>query len=313
MADLPEKVVVREVMPRDGLQNIKEFIPTATKIEMVNRLIDCGFQIIEVTSFVHPKWIPQLRDAEEVVQQVKKSDKTKCVALVPNAKGVERAIRSGGVDGVGITMAVSETHNRKNLGMSRKDSMKQAKMAFELATDAGLEFVGGTSVAFGCPMEGKVPFEDLKWVVDNYVEIGARTVRFGDSTGMANPKQIKEYMEKLTSLFSEIEFGLHLHDTRGMGLANVFAGLEAGVTFFDGAVCSLGGCPFAPGATGNIDTIELVHMLHQMGIETGIDLDKLIDVGRFVETVMGRELHSSILRAGTVEDLHDPASVCCPK
>ena len=313
MADLPEKVVVREVMPRDGLQNIKEFIPTATKIEMVNRLIDCGFQIIEVTSFVHPKWIPQLRDAEEVIQQVKKSDKTKCVALVPNAKGVERAIQSGGVDGVGITMAVSETHNRKNLGMSRKDSMKQAKMAFELATDAGLEFVGGTSVAFGCPMEGKVPFEDLKWVVDNYVEIGARTVRFGDSTGMANPKQIKAYMEKLTSLFPEIEFGLHLHDTRGMGLANVFAGLEAGVTFFDGAVCSLGGCPFAPGATGNIDTIELVHMLHQMGIETGIDLDKLIEVGRFVETVMGRELHSSILRAGTVEDLHDPASVCCPK
>ncbi len=312
MTKLPKKVKVREVMLRDGIQNIKEFIPTATKVEILNKLVDCGFEIMEITSFVHPKWMPQMKDAEEVVRQAKKTDRTKYVALVPNARGVERAVKCGGLDGVGITMAVSESHNQKNVGMSRKDSMKQVKLAYDMATDAGLEFVGGTSVAFGCPMEGKVPFEDLLWVVENYVEIGARTVRFGDTTGMANPRQVGEYMERLTEKFPEIEFNLHLHNTRGMGLPNVLAGLEAGVSFIDGAICGLGGCPYAPGATGNIDTIDLVHMLHQMGIETGIDLTRLIEVGRFVESVMGRELYSSILRAGTVEDLCDPEAVHCP-
>lgn len=312
MFKIPGKVKVREVVLRDGIQNIKEFIPTATKVEILNKLVDCGFEIIEVTSFVHPKWVPQLRDAEEVVRQAQKSDKTQYVALVPNAKGVERAIKCGGLDGVGITMAVSESHNLKNVGMSRKDSMKQVKLAFDLATEAGLEFVGGTSVAFGCPMEGMVPFKELLWVVENYVDIGVKTVRLGDTTGMANPRQVGEYMEKLTTQFPEIEFNLHLHDTRGMGLANVLAGLQAGVTFIDGAIGGLGGCPYAPAATGNIDTIEIVHMLHQMGIETGIDLNRLIEVGRFVESVMGRQLYSSILRAGTVDDLHKPDAVKCP-
>lgn len=312
MTKLPKKVKVREVVLRDGIQNIKEFIPTATKVEILNKLVDCGFEIMEITSFVHPKWMPQMKDAEEVVRQAKKTDRTKYVALVPNARGVERAIKCGGLDGVGITMAVSESHNQKNVGMSRKESMQQVKLAYDMATGAGLEFVGGTSVAFGCPMEGKVPFEDLLWVVENYVEIGARTVRFGDTTGMANPRQVGEYMERLTEKFPEIEFNLHLHNTRGMGLPNVLAGLEAGVSFIDGAICGLGGCPYAPGATGNIDTIDLVHMLHQMGIETGIDLTRLIEVGRFVESVMGRELYSSILRAGTVEDLCDPEAVHCP-
>ncbi|MEI7671553.1 MAG: hydroxymethylglutaryl-CoA lyase [Deltaproteobacteria bacterium] len=305
MIKLPKKVKVREVALRDGIQSLKEFIPTATKVDILNRLLDCGFEIIEVTSFVHPKWIPQLRDAEELVRTARKNKKTKYVALVPNAKGVERAIRCGGLDGVGITMAVSESHNQKNVGMSRVDSMKQAKEALELAVGAGLEFVGGTSVAFGCPMEGKVPFEDLLWVVDNYVSIGAKTVRLGDTTGMANPRQVAEYCEKLADLYPGIEFNLHLHNTRGMGLANILAGIEAGVTFIDGAICGLGGCPYAPGASGNIDTIDLVHMLHQMGIETGIDLNKLIDVGRYVETVMGQPLNSSILRAGTVGNIYD--------
>lgn len=312
MPELPKKVLIREVAPRDGIQNIKEFIPTPVKIELINRLIDCGLEIIEVTSFVHPKWIPQLRDAEEVVQKIKRNSGTKKVALVPNAKGVERAIAAGNLDGVGITMATTESHNQKNLSMARKDSMRQAKQAYDLAVSNGLEFVGGTSVAFGCPMEGKFPFEELLWIVENYVNIGVKTVRFGDSTGMANPRQITEWVSRFRDLFPDIQFSLHLHNTRGMGLANVLAGLNAGISFFDGAICGLGGCPYAPGATGNIDTIELVHMMHQMGIETGVDLDKLIEVGHFVEKILGQKLYSSILRAGTVEKLYDPDTVQCP-
>ena len=309
MINLPKEVLIREVMPRDGLQNIAKMIPTETKIEMINRLSDCGIKLIEVTSFSHPKWIPQLSDAEKVVKGIIKRPSTDYVALVPNVKGAERAINAGGLNGIGITMSVSETHNQKNLGMSRKDSMAQAKKAFQLATENGLDFVGGTAVAFGCPMEGEVPFEELEWVVGNYAELGVKTVRLGDSTGMANPAQVMENVGKLRELFPEIKFNFHGHNTRDMGLANVIACLEAGVTIFDGAICGLGGCPYAPGATGNIDTIDLVHMLHQMGIETGIDLEKLIEVGKYVEDVMGRQLHSSVMRAGTVQDLHDPSTV----
>ena len=313
MINLPKKVLVREVTLRDGIQNIKEWIPTETKIKLADMLTDCGLQVIEATSFVHPKWIPQLKDAEDVLKGIKRSSNTKYLALVPNLKGVERAVNSAGVDGVGITMSVSETHNHKNLGMSRKDSMEQAKKAFQLANENGLEFVGGTAVAFGCPMEGDVSFDDLYWVASHYAEIGIKTIRLGDSTGMADPRQIMEHVSKLKEKLPDITFNLHLHNTRGMGLANVLAGMEAGVDFFDGTICGLGGCPYAPGATGNIDTIDLVHMLHRMNIETGINLKKLIEVGKFVESVMSNKLHSNVLRAGTVEDLHDPSSVQCPK
>ncbi len=306
--DLSQKVHIKEVSPRDGFQNVAKWIPTEIKIELINAMIRAGVKEIEVTSFMHPKWIPQLKDAEEVCAGIERRPGVKLVGLVPNRRGVERAIKAG-VDGVGITMSASETHNTKNVNMTRQQSMAAAREAFELANANGLAFTGGVATAFGCPMEGEVPISSVEWLIDNYVDAGIRHVRLGDSTGMANPGQVEHLVAHLLDKYPGVTLTLHFHNTRGMGLANVLAGLRAGARHFDGCVAGIGGCPYAPGATGNIDTIDLVHMLHEMGIDTGIDLAALLDVGRRLEEVMGNKLYSSVMAAGRTCDLHRPEIV----
>lgn len=306
-----KRAKIREVITRDGIQSLKDFIPTEVKVDLINRLSACGFESIEVSSFVHPKWVPQLKDAAAVFGGIERREGAEYLALVPNLKGVERAILAG-ADGVGITMSASETHNYKNLHMTREESFAQIEESFKKASAHHLEMVGGIATAFGCPMEGVVPYEELEWAVSRYSEIGIKTIRVSDTTGMANPRQVKRTMILLQESFPHLYFGLHFHDTRGMGLANVLAGLEAGIDFFDGSLCGLGGCPYAPGATGNIDTIDLAHMLEEMGISTGIDLDQLIELGRYVEEIMGKKLYSSVLLAGTVRDLISPDTVATP-
>lgn len=305
---LSGKVHIKEVCPRDGFQNIAKFIPTERKIEVVNALMAAGIGEIEVSSFMHPKWIPQLADAEAVFAGIDRLPGVRLVGLVPNRRGVERAIAAG-AHGVGITMSASETHNRKNVNMSRADSMRQARDAYTLAAEHGLEFTGGVATAFGCPMEGDVPLSAVDHLVDNYLDIGIRHIRLGDSTGMANPRQVEEMVAHFVERYPGVTITLHFHNTRGMGLANVIAGLNAGARHFDGAAAGLGGCPYAPGATGNIDTIDLVHMLHEMGIPTGIDLDRLLAAGRLLEEIMGRQLNSQVLAAGRTCDLHRPELV----
>lgn len=306
-----KRAKVREVITRDGIQSLEDFIPTEVKVDLINHLSACGFESIEVSSFVHPKWVPQLRDVAAVFEGIDRREGVEYLALVPNLKGVERAILAG-VDGVGITMSASETHNYKNLHMTREESFAQIEESFKKASAHQLEMVGGIATAFGCPMEGVVPYEELDWAVRRYSEIGIKTIRISDTTGMANPRQVKKTMYSLKKSYPHLYFGLHFHDTRGMGLANVLAGLEVGIDFFDGSLCGLGGCPYAPGATGNIDTIDLVHMLEEMGISTGIDLDKLMEIGRYVEEIMGQRLYSSVLLAGKVKDLISPDAVRAP-
>lgn len=306
--DLSGKVHIKDVSPRDGFQNVAKWIPTEAKIEIINRLIAAGVKEIEVTSFMHPKWIPQLKDAEEVCAGIERRPGVKLLGLVPNRRGVERAIKAG-IDGVGITMSASETHNQKNVNMSRQDSMAQARAAFELADANGLAFTGGVATAFGCPMEGEVPISSIELLIDNYVDMGVRHVRLGDSTGMANPGQVEDTVAHLLEKYPGVTMTLHFHNTRGMGLANVLAGLRAGARNFDGCVAGIGGCPYAPGATGNIDTIDFVHMLHEMGIDTGIDMLALIGIGRRMEELMGNKLYSSVMAAGRICDLHRPEVV----
>ena len=300
--EFPDKVTIHEVCPRDGFQPEKTWIPTETKIEIVDALSQTGVTEIQATSFVHPRAIPQLRDAEEVVTGMTKQPGVTYDALVPNLRGAERAAGTA-VDVWHLMLSASESHNRENGNRAIAETLAGFPAVVEMAEDAGAEVHGGLAVAFGCPFEGDVPVEQLMWVVGEYVALGIEHVSLGDTTGMANPTQIYETMMRLRERFPDIDWTLHLHDTRGMALANVVAGLQAGIAHYDGAAGGLGGCPYAPGATGNVATEDLVHMLHLMGIETGVDLDAVIAIARRLQEVVGHPLESRILKAGKTSDL----------
>src|SRR2546422_5418585 len=276
---LPEHVTVCEVGTRDGFQIEPEFIPTEQKIEVVDRLAEAGVPRIGVTSFVSPKAVPQLRDAEAVMAGIRRRPGTRYAALVPNDKGAARAADAG-VDVIHTVVSASEGHNLANVNMTIAESIAKLRAVGQIAGRAGVAMNCGISTSFGCPFEGDVPVAHLETVVARLVDLGARGIGLADTTGMANPRQVAEVLERLMPRFPGIEWTLHTHDTRAMAIPNILAAMECGVTNFDASIGGLGGCPFAPGAPGNACTEELVHCLHAMGVQTGIDLDRLPGVSR---------------------------------
>jgi hydroxymethylglutaryl-CoA lyase len=294
---VPERVTICEVGTRDGFQIEPDFIPTEQKIEAVNALSEAGVPRIEVTSFVHPKVVPQLRDAEAVMAAIRRRPGTRYAALVPNDKGASRAVDAG-VDAIHTVLSASESHNLANVNMTIAESIDRLRAVAQIANRAGVPMQCGISTSFGCPFEGDVPVDRLERVVAQLVDLGARGIGLADTTGMANPRQVAAALERLTPRFPGIEWTLHTHDTRAMAIPNILAALPYGVTNFDASIGGLGGCPFAPGASGNVCSEDLVHCLHAMGVATGIDLDRLVAVSRRVEQIIGRALPGQIIKAG---------------
>jgi hydroxymethylglutaryl-CoA lyase len=294
---LPPRVTICEVGTRDGFQIEPDFIPTELKVEVVNRLSDAGLPRIEVTSFVHPEAVPQLRDAEEVMAAIRRRPGTRYAALVPNEKGAVRAVDAG-VDAIHTVVSASESHNLANVNMTIAESVAKLAAVMRIVERARVEVACGISTSFGCPFEGEVPVRRLEGVVRRLVDIGARAVGLADTTGVANPRQVGDVLEHLMPRFPGIEWTLHTHDTRALAIPNILAAMERGVTHFDSSIGGLGGCPFAPGASGNVCSEDLVHALHAMGVETGIDLDTLIAVSRRVQELVGRPLPGQIIKAG---------------
>ena len=295
---LPARVTMCEVGTRDGFQIEPDFIPTELKVEVVDGLSDAGVPRIEVTSFVHPKVVPQLRDAEEVLAKIRRRPGTRYAALVPNDKGAVRAVDAG-VDVIHTVVSASESHNLANVNMTIAESMEKLRAVMQVAERAGIPVGCGISTSFGCPFEGEVPLAQLERVVEQLTGLGARAIGLADTTGMANPRQVTHVLERLIPRFPGIEWTLHTHDTRAMAIPNILAAMECGVTNFDASIGGLGGCPFAPGASGNVCSEDLVHCLHAMGIETGIDLDRLIATSMRVQDIVGRTLPGQIVKAGT--------------
>ena len=294
---LPKRVTICEVGTRDGFQIEPDFIPTERKVEVVNRLSATGMPRIEVTSFVSPKAVPQLRDAEEVMAKITRRPGTRYSALVPNDKGAVRAVDAG-VDDIHTVVSASESHNLANVNMSIAESITKLKATAEVAHRGSKPVYAGISCSFGCPFEGDVPVAQLESVVARLVDLGAKGIGLADTTGMANPAQVSRVLERLVPRFPGIEWTLHTHDTRAMAIPNILAAMDAGVTNFDGSIGGLGGCPFAPGASGNVCTEDLIHCLHAMGVETGVNLDALIETSRRVQEIVGRALSGQIVKAG---------------
>jgi hydroxymethylglutaryl-CoA lyase len=283
-------VSIREVAPRDGLQN-EEPIPTDAKVRLIDALSGTGVKRIEAVSFVHPRAIPQMADADQVWAQITRSPQIRYSALIPNTRGAQRAIAAGFRE-IEVVVSASDTHNRRNLNRSTDESLDDIAGLIPLVHESGatLEVIVATS--FGCPFEGDIDPERVAAIVARVRADGADRIAFGDTTGMATPRRVRDL---LSAVRPDL---LHFHNTRGTGLANVLTALELGVTEFDASVGGIGGCPYAPGASGNIATEELVHMLEDMGIDTGIDLDALIEVAELAEKLLGRTLPSGVLRAG---------------
>jgi hydroxymethylglutaryl-CoA lyase len=287
---------LREVGPRDGLQN-EDPVPTEAKVELIDALSGTGVRRIEAVSFVHPKAIPQMADADEVWKRIHRDDSVRYSALVPNLRGAQRALDAG-FNEIEVVVSASDTHNRKNVNRSTEESLDDIAGLISVAHDAGATVQVIVSTAWGCPYEGDVPVERVVSVASRAVRDGADGVSFGDTTGMATPARVQRLVGEFRSANADVPLNLHFHNTRGTGLANVLTALELGVDDFDASVGGLGGCPYAPGATGNVATEELVHMVEDMGVATGIDLEAMIDAAATAERIVGRTLPSQVLRAG---------------
>ncbi|GAW93938.1 hydroxymethylglutaryl-CoA lyase [Calderihabitans maritimus] len=294
---LPQQVIIREVGPRDGLQLEKEFIPTVRKLGLIRRLVEAGIRFIEVTSFVNPRLVPQMADAEQVMQGLAAGSGITYSALILNERGMKRAIEAG-VREIQAVISASEEHNQKNTGMSIADSLSQIEKTTVLGQENGVTVRAAIAVAFGCPFSGMVREEQVFSLVGKLVEIGIRSVTLADTVGVANPRQVYDMMQKLKEKYPAVEWCLHLHDTRGMGLANVLAGLQTGVVMYEASIGGLGGCPVITDAPGNIATEDLVYMLEEMGIDTGINLRELIRAVRFAEEMVGRRVGSRLSSLG---------------
>ena len=297
--ELPRFVRVCEVGPRDGLQAEEGFVPTDAKVALVDALSRTGVKRIQVTSFVRPEWIPQLSDAEELMRRIERHPDVEYNVLVPNRRGFERA-REAGADSVYVVVSVSATHNRKNLNRDPEETLAEYE---PLVAEADVPVYAALSTTYGCPYEGITPDDAVVSIAGRLLEMGVVEIGLGDTTGMANPVHVERLCTRLRDAYPDARFNLHFHDTRGMGLANVVAGLRAGIDTLDGAIGGLGGCPYAPGASGNVATEDVVHMLHEMEIETGIDLDSLIACARLAQDAVGRDLRSAVVRAGKVSEL----------
>ena len=298
-----KRLYVNEVATRDGFQNETAFIDTDDKIALIDRLSACGYAKIEVTSFTSPKAIPALRDAEAVMHGIERATGVVYTVLVPNVRGAERAL-SCNVDEVNLVMSVSETHNRTNLRMTREQSFAQLRDVIDAVRGTGVAINVSLSTAMGCPMEGDVPVEDVLGWMQRFAELGVQGVTLCDTTGMAHPAQVRALCEQASQAFGALEFTLHFHNTRGMALANTLAALDAGIVRFDASLGGLGGCPYAPGASGNVCTEELVHMLELDGYDTGVNLAAVLDAAALLPGLISHDVPSQILKAGRRLDLH---------
>jgi len=293
---MPATVSIREVGPRDGLQN-EAPVPTEDKVQLLDALSRTGVRRIEAVSFVHPKAIPQMADADEVWAAATRQPGVRYSALVPNSRGAQRALDAG-FDEIEVVVSASDTHNRRNVNRSTDESLDDISSLIAALHDAGAQCEVIISTAFGCPYEGDVEPRRVASIVDRAVADGADRVAFGDTTGMATPRRVADVLDIVRSRQPDVPMLMHFHNTRGTALANILTALRFGITEYDASVGGLGGCPYAPGATGNVATEEVVHMLHDMGIDTGIDLGALIEAAGLAQRIVGRELPSGVLRAG---------------
>lgn len=291
----PKKVTIKEVGPRDGLQNEPVWIATEDKITWINQLSRTGLSYIEITSFVHPKWIPALRDAIDVAKGINREKGVTYAALVPNQRGLENALE-GGIDEACVFMSASETHNRKNINKSTSESLHILKQVNNDAQKANLTTRAYLSTVFGCPYEKDVPIEQVIRLSEALFEFGISELSLGDTIGAANPTQVETVLEALLARFPANQIALHFHDTRGTALANMVTALQMGITVFDGSAGGLGGCPYAPGSSGNAATEDIVYMLEQMDIKTNVKLEKLLSAAKWIEEKMGKPLPSRNLQ-----------------
>ena len=303
-----DRVFIQEVAPRDGLQIEPCWVETADKIALVNALSRTGVSKIEVTSFVSPRAVPKLRDAEELFRGIDRRGGVTYVALVPNARGAERAFAIG-VDEINFVMSASESHNRVNMRMSTEQSLAALRDILDIDRGNNVTRHATVATAFGCPFEGRVEFERVLEIVARYLDLGISGITLADTTGMANPRQVAHATERFFDRFDGVKLTLHFHNTRGMGLANILAAYQKGAVRFDSALGGLGGCPFAPGATGNVCTEDVVHMFEEMQIETGVDLPAVIAVAKTLPSLVGHDVPGHVVKAGRSGDLHAlPAS-----
>jgi hydroxymethylglutaryl-CoA lyase len=294
---LPTRVSVYEVSPRDGLQNESAQVATHAKVRLIDALLDAGISRIEVGSFVAPKWVPQMADADEVCRMIDRRPGDTYAGLCPNARGLDRALAAK-VDEIAVFVSASETHNTKNVNKTIAQTLKAFEPVIGPAVERGLKVRGYVSTMWGCPYEGDVDPKRGLQLAKHLLGAGCYQVSLGDTIGVGTPVHTQQILDLFTSELPIEQIALHLHDTRGTALANVLVGLQAGVTTFDASVAGLGGCPYAPGAAGNLATEDLVYTLHGMGIETGIDLEKLWQAGQVAEAIVGRELPGKVHRAG---------------
>lgn len=303
MTENSKKVFMQEVATRDGFQNEAQFIATEDKVRVVDALSLCGFAKIEVTSFTSPKAIPALRDAEDVMHQIKRQPGVEYTVLVPNVRGAERAL-SCGIDEANLVMSISETHNRSNLRMTREQSFEQLRQVVAAISGSRVAINISLSTTFGCPMEGDVSEDEVMRWLDRFAGIGVKRATLCDTTGMAYPSQVKSMALRAQQLHPEMEFTMHFHNTRSMAQANALASLSVGLNRFDASLGGIGGCPYAPGASGNACTEDMVHMLELEGFDTGVDFNKLLEVSRTLPTLIGHDIPSQLLKAGPRLALH---------
>ena len=297
-----KRIHFNEVVTRDGFQIEPRFIPTEGKIALIDALSECGYAKIEVTSFTSPKAIPMLKDAEEVMAGIRRVPGVEYTVLVPNLRGAERAMASR-ADELNLVMSVSETHNRANLRQGREDSFAGLESVVRWV-DGRTPINVSLSTSFGCPMEGDVPMSEVLRLSRRFADLGVRGLTICDTTGMAHPAQVEAMAEAILREHGDLQITFHFHNTRGMGLANVMAAARAGIDRFDGSLGGLGGCPYAPGASGNISSEDAVHLLMCLGYDTGVDLDRLLQVGRGLADIVGHEVPGQMIKAGRITDLH---------
>ena len=307
ITDFSERLIVQEVSPRDGLQIEPTWVETADKIALIDQLSLAGFSRIEAGSFVSPKAIPALRDGDEVFRGIARQPGVTYVALIPNLKGAQRAMEAG-ADELNLVMSASQTHNLANMRMRCEQSLSAFADVVSRVSGSALSLNGSIATTFGCPFEGSIDEDRVLQIVDAYLELGMQGISLADTTGMANPRQVHRLVQRVLTRIPASALTLHFHNTRGLGLSNVLAAYEAGARRFDASLGGLGGCPFAPGASGNICTEDLVNMCDEMGIDTGIDLPHLLMLSRRLPALLGHEMPGQVAKAGRNCDLH-PAPV----
>lgn len=299
-SQLPEHIQIKEVGPRDGLQNEKEFVRTEDKIKWINMLSKTGIKEIEYSSFVHPKWVPALSDAREVGRLIERNPDVWYSALIPNMKGLEFALEAG-IDGASVFMSASETHNKKNINKTIDETYPVLREVIQEAKRAGKHVTGYISTVFDCPYDGIISPDKVLEVCNALYEYGVDDVSLGDTIGTAVPLQVEELLQTVLQTFPAHKIIMHYHDTRGMAIANIMKSMEYGITRFDSSVGGLGGCPYAPGAAGNIATNDVLYLMHQMGIRTGIDEKKLQEASFFIQKKLGKSLPSKSLAYATAQ------------